>query len=119
MSDFKGGFDDLGLHLTMDEVALIFKDQGVSKSGIIRTGEILDLLVVESELNYLKTGAESAADTAKVTHKYKRSPKGTRNRPQTGSVRSATTSQTGRPTSATTGGKMGKSPGGRLTMEEI
>jgi hypothetical protein len=35
MSDFKAGFDDLGLHLTMDEVAILFKEQGVSKSGVI------------------------------------------------------------------------------------
>ena len=123
MSDFKSGFDDLGLHLTMDEVAIIYKDQGVSKSGIIQTNEIVDLLVTDQELTNLKNESYYAAENAKTTHKLK-SPQNKTVRPKTGSVRSSGTSQTGRPTSATTGitgftgGGRHKSPN-RLTMEEI
>ena len=125
MSDFKSGFDDLGLHLTMDEVAIIFKDQGIPKSGIIQTHNIVDLLVQDQELTSLKNETQAVAETAKVTHKSKSPKSGKRNlRPQTGSVRSSGTSQTGRPTSATTGitgftGADKKSNPKRLTMDEI
>jgi hypothetical protein len=65
MSDFKSGFDDLGLPMTMDEIAIIFKDRGVSKSGCIRTQDILGRIVFdEAPIAEMQKEAEQVVEAA-------------------------------------------------------
>lgn len=103
---FKTAFNELGLNLSEEEVLILFKDNGSSKSGVIRLSDLFNKIITEdeelaeSEQMKLKEEAEKLLQDI-PSRPSRQKTENILKRPVTGSVRSLQSSaKTFRPNTA-------------------
>ncbi|CAG9325894.1 unnamed protein product [Blepharisma stoltei] len=135
LEKFRNGFSTLGLELTEDEILVLFRDNGISKNGILRISEIYSKIINEvkeeeedtshhsqdNNPDQLRREAEKLlqATQPKLAKKLKQKSDRSLKRPVSGAIRShGSSAKSFRPVSAYEGSKLSQTKPDRVIFKK-